>query len=211
MQERIALEEGNAALQQKVPARERLVAAARQLFSERGFHRTAMADLAEHAQVSVGTIYRSFANKSEIVRAIAEADTRDTLESLRENISKVRDGTITGAAAVEQLIFDWVSKRSDALEYEIVAEGHRNPEVAEVVSGICGQFRDLFKELARILRSDIDQAEIEGFAELLLACLFGMGNREFTGPHLCERETAKIVTGLLLRSLEIGAYEKHGT
>ena len=190
-------------MQQKISTRTRIVAAARKLFSERGFHRTAMADLADHAQVSVGTIYRSFANKSEIVRAIAEADTRDTLEDLRENIGKVRDGTITGAAAVEQLICGWISKRTDALEYEIVAEGHRNPEVAEVVVRISHQFRGLFKDLAASLRSDISEAEIEGFAELLLACLFGLGNREFTGPHLCEQETAKIVTWLLLRSLDV--------
>ena len=188
-------------MQQKVPTKERIVAAARQLFSERGFHRTAMADLADHAQVSVGTIYRSFANKSEIVRAIVEADTQDTLERLREDIDKVRDGTITGATAIEQLIFEWISNRSDALEHEIVAEGHRNPEIAGILTEICGQFRDLFRDLARILRPDMDEPEIEGVTEILLACLFGMGNREFTQPHLCEQDTAAIVTRLILHSL----------
>jgi TetR/AcrR family transcriptional repressor of uid operon len=188
-------------LQQKISAKERIVAAARQLFSERGFHRTAMADLAEHAQVSVGSIYRSFDNKSEIVRAIVEADTQDTLELLRENSDKVRNGTITGAAAIEQLIAEWVSTRHDALGHEIVAEAHRNPEIANVISGICGEFRDLFRDLVHILRSDMDETEIEGFTELLIACLFGMGNREFTQPHLCEKDTAAVVTKLLLRSI----------
>lgn len=189
-------------MQQKVPARERIVAAARQLFSERGFHRSAMADLAEHAQVSVGTIYRSFASKSEIVRAIVEADTQDTLERLRSNIDKVREGEIAGAEAIEQLICDWVSNRHDALGHEIVAEAHRNPEIAAVISEISGEFRDLFRVLGRILRPELAEAEIEGFSEILLACLFGMGNRDFTQPHLCEQDTAAVVTRLILRMLE---------
>jgi TetR/AcrR family transcriptional regulator, repressor for uid operon len=188
-------------LQQKISTRERLVAAARQLFSERGFHRTAMADLADHAQVSVGTIYRSFSSKSEIVRAIVEADTQDTLERLRSNIDKVRDGEIAGETAIEQLISEWVCTQHDALGHEIVAEAHRNPEIAEIISEISGQFRELFRILAKILRPDMGEAEIEGVSEILLACLFGMGNRDFTQPHLCEQATAAVVAKLILRSV----------
>lgn len=170
-----------------------------------------MADLAEHAQVSVGTIYRSFANKSEIVRAIAEVDTGDTLERIRDDIDKVRDGRITGAEAIEHLIFECISNRSDAIKHEIVAEGHRNPEVAEVVAGIGAQFRGLLRDLVRIMRPNMEDAEIEGIAELLIACLFGMGNRDFTAPQLGEQETATIVTRLILRSLGAEGIKKHST
>jgi TetR/AcrR family transcriptional repressor of uid operon len=188
-------------LQQNASARERIVASARRLFAERGFHRTAMADLAEDAQVSVGAIYRSFSSKSEIIRAIVQADTEETLGQLCADIDQVQRGAISGDAAVERMILDWVSKRSDALAHEIVAEGHRNPEVAEIVTAVCSQFREAFRQLARILRPGLDATEIEGVAELLLACLFGMGNRQFTGPSLDELETAAAVTRLILRGL----------
>lgn len=124
---------GDVALQHKAPARERIVAAARQLFSERGFHKTAMADLADFAQVSVGAIYRSFTSKSDIIRAIILTDTEETFGQLQAEIDEVRAGRTTGDAAVERLIMEWLSKRDDALNHEIVAEGHRNPEVAELL------------------------------------------------------------------------------
>ena len=49
--------------------RERLVAAARELFAEHGFEVT-LDDIARHAGVGVGTAYRRFANKGELLDAI---------------------------------------------------------------------------------------------------------------------------------------------
>lgn len=188
-------------MQQKGIAKDRIVSAAKQLFAERGFHRTSMADLAEFAQVSVGAIYRSFASKSEIIRAIIQAETEETLKQLQTSIDQVRSGEVVGADAVEGMIFRWLSERSDALEHEVVAEGHRNREIASLISDVCGQFRDLFRTLARLLRPGLSDEEAEGVAELLLACLFGMGNREFTHPRLTEAQTAIAVSRLILRGV----------
>src|SRR5436309_3675716 len=46
--------------------RERLLAAARELFAEQGFGVT-LDDVARHAGVGVGTAYRRFANKEELI------------------------------------------------------------------------------------------------------------------------------------------------
>lgn len=190
-------------MQQKVGAKDRIVAAARELFAERGFHRTAMADLAEHAQVSVGTIYRSFASKSEIIRAIIRDDTEGTFEELKADIELVRHGSIGGAAAIENLIAQWVSHRHDALNHEIVAEAHRDPEVAGLITSTAGQFRELFRNLAQLTQPDLPDDELEGVAELLLACLFNMGNRWFTKPGLDDAQTAASVARLILRALKL--------
>ena len=188
-------------MQHKPSARERVIASAKQLFSERGFHRTAIADLAEDAQVSVGGIYRCFANKSAIIRAIVDDDTAQTLEQLRSEIEKVRTGAAFGAEVVERLVFQWLSRRVDALNHEIVAEGHRNPEVAEVIRAVCTEFREQLRTLVKLLQPDMEDGEVEGAAELLLACLFGMGNRQFTQPRLDEGPTAAIVAQLFLKGL----------
>lgn len=189
-------------MQKKVSARERIVLSAKQLFSERGFHSTAMADLAEYAQVSVGAIYRSFSSKSEIIRAIIQADTEETLGELQAAIDQVREGSISSAVALERMVLQWVSTCNDALNHEIVAESHRNPEMGDMIAGICGQFRELFRTFVKLLQQDLGEAEVEGGAELLLACLFGMGNREFTQPRLDESQTAAVVTKLILRALK---------
>ncbi|WP_264446520.1 TetR/AcrR family transcriptional regulator [Novosphingobium sp. JCM 18896] len=190
-------------MQHKLPVREKVVASAKRLFSERGFHRTAMADLALDAQVSVGAIYRSFASKADIIRDIIRADTDGTLDELRANISAVRNGTTKGQDTIAQMILEWASpQQDDALYHEIIAEAHRSPEVAQMVTSTCGEFRELLRELATLLKPGLTEAEIEGVAELLLACLFGMGNREFTAPRLSPDQTAAVVTQLLLQGVK---------
>lgn len=52
-----------------VQNRERLLAAARELFAEQGFEVT-LDDIARHAGVGVGTAYRRFANKDELLDAL---------------------------------------------------------------------------------------------------------------------------------------------
>src|SRR4051812_13511494 len=51
--------------------RERLLAAASELFAERGLGVT-LNDIAHHAGVGVGTAYRRFANKEEVIDALFE-------------------------------------------------------------------------------------------------------------------------------------------
>lgn len=188
-------------MQHKASPRDRIVTKAKQLFAERGFHRTAMADLAEAAQVSVGTIYRAFPSKSEIIRAIIEADTHETLEELQHDIDVIQQGAVERRQAVEAMILRWITNRKDAIEHEIVAECHRNPQLAALVSCVCAKYREQFRKMARLLQPDADQIQIEGAVELLLACLFGMGNREFTAPALDDEQTAIVVSNLILKAL----------
>jgi len=189
--------------QKKAPTRDRIVAAAKQLFGERGFHQTAMADLAGAAQVSVGTIYRTFPGKSEIIRAIILSDTEGTLGELQGDIARLEAGVDSRADVVESMVLRWVSKRDDdALGHEIVAECHRNPELAELIACICTRLRDQFRTLAHLLQPGATPLQVEGAAELLLACLFGMGSREFTGPTLTDEQTASAVTALVLKALD---------
>jgi AcrR family transcriptional regulator len=56
--------------------RERLLAAARELFAERGLDVT-LNDIAHHAGVGVGTAYRRFTNKEEVIDALFEQGLQD--------------------------------------------------------------------------------------------------------------------------------------
>jgi TetR/AcrR family transcriptional regulator, repressor for uid operon len=188
-------------LQHGAPARERIIAAAKRLFSERGFHKTAMADLALDAGVSVGAIYRSFASKAEIIRAIVQTDTQETLRKLRTDIDQVRRGEVSGPAAVERMMGEWTTIRDEALNHEIVAEGYRDPEVAEVISSVGQQYGNLFRDLIVIVRPGSTDERIEVGVEILLACMFGMGHRAFTRPRLDNERTAALLTDLIFRGL----------
>src|SRR3954454_1239219 len=56
--------------------RERLLTAARELFAERGLNVT-LNEIAHHAGVGVGTAYRRFANKEEVIDALFEEGLQD--------------------------------------------------------------------------------------------------------------------------------------
>lgn len=65
--------------------RELLLAAARELFAERGLSVT-LNDIAHHAGVGVGTAYRRFANKEEVIDALFEESLQDVAAVAREGL-----------------------------------------------------------------------------------------------------------------------------
>jgi len=67
----------------KLRTRETIVAAALQLFSERGYQQTTVADIAEAAEVSKGTLFAYFRSKEDIVFADTEPLRDELFHELR--------------------------------------------------------------------------------------------------------------------------------
>src|SRR3954463_10741318 len=67
--------------------RERLLAAARELFASRGLDVT-LNDIAHHAGVGVGTAYRRFANKEEVIDALFEEGLQDIAAVANEALAE---------------------------------------------------------------------------------------------------------------------------
>src|SRR4051794_26088177 len=66
--------------------RERLLAAARELFAERGLNVT-LNEIAHHAGVGVGTAYRRFSNKEEIIDALFEEGLQDVAAAANDALA----------------------------------------------------------------------------------------------------------------------------
>ena len=74
--------------------RDKLVAAAREVFGERGFAGTRMGDLADAAGVSHGTVYTYFDTKEDVLLAVLDAVQADlhaamTLPNVRDPIARI--------------------------------------------------------------------------------------------------------------------------
>jgi AcrR family transcriptional regulator len=81
--------------------RERVLAAARQLFASKGVEETSMNEIAHAAQVGVGTLYRRFAHKGELCLALLW----DDIERFQQLITAQFEATQGTRSAFELLDF----------------------------------------------------------------------------------------------------------
>lgn len=112
--------------------RQAILAAAKALFAERGFHAAGMAEIAARAGLTPANLYRYFPAKAAIVRAIADAQ-RERMVARIEQALTVPDA---GAALADLLAYFMAEARDLAMSrlwLEILAETARNPDVRRLV------------------------------------------------------------------------------
>ncbi len=77
--------------------RQEILAAALELFAQRGYHRISMQEIAEKAEFAIGTLYKFFRNKEELYKALVleqcdhfEAELLQALTGAGDEIAKLR-------------------------------------------------------------------------------------------------------------------------
>ncbi len=108
--------------------RAEIVAAARACVLRHGFHGASMSEIASHAHMSVGQIYRYFANKDAIVHAIVEHIISARVAWIASTGRQADLPTI-----LAQRMFDDAHADDQSLLLEVTAEAARNPAVADIV------------------------------------------------------------------------------
>src|SRR5438270_3688021 len=114
--------------------RMQILEAAIACFAKRGFHQTSMHDISAEAGISVGLIYRYFANKEAVIAAMADEHTthiRELLEEARQAPSLLESLEILFTAHCCE-----DPKVQSAFVVDLYSEASRNPEVAELVRGV---------------------------------------------------------------------------
>ena len=75
----------------KARTRARLLAAGRELFAANGLKETAIAEIAERADIAIGSFYNYFRTKEELLDALLEAELAHQLALLQERQAQVSD------------------------------------------------------------------------------------------------------------------------
>lgn len=75
----------------KARTRAALLAAARELFAARGLERTTIAEIAERADIAIGSFYNYFPTKEELLEALLEAELAAQVEVLRRRQAQAGD------------------------------------------------------------------------------------------------------------------------
>lgn len=76
---------------QKLGYRGDILAAAIELFSEKGYHNVSMHEIAERAEFSIGTLYKYFKNKEDLYKALMMEKAEEYHRILSEVLSKNDD------------------------------------------------------------------------------------------------------------------------
>jgi AcrR family transcriptional regulator len=133
------------------PPAERLLAAAEELFGERSYGRTTVADICARAGMATGSFYAYFDSKSEIFAAVVRTINRDLRRAMAMAVEQASDNQRARERACFRAFFDMVSKRPwiDRIvrESEFVAPG---------------LFREYYEQLARGYARGVRVAQLAG-------------------------------------------------
>jgi TetR/AcrR family transcriptional repressor of uid operon len=178
--------------------RTQILEAAIVCFAKRGFHQTSMHDVSAEAGISVGLIYRYFANKEAVISAMAERhkqEIHDLLERARQAASLFESLEILFTAHCSESS----PKVLSAFVVDLYAEASRNPEIADLVRDVLETSMDGVTDL--IARSPEAKAgAAHGLAphelsELIFAVARGTLMRDVLQPQemtAAERRTKQL-------------------
>ena len=145
-------------------------------FAQRGFHQTSMHDISAEAGISVGLIYRYFANKEAVISAMADRhkkEIHDVLDRARQAPTLLESlETLFTAHCCEN-----TPKMLSAFVVDLYAEASRNPQIANLVRDVLQTSMDGVTDL--IARSPEGKNAAGGLApnelsELIFAVARGM-------------------------------------
>ena len=131
--------------------RERLLRAAADVFAERGYDGTRVADIAAAAGVSNGAMYAHFGSKAEL---LVDALRTHGRRLLAEAFAADPDRSVTDLLL---MIGRWLPRRRDASGYLIVealVAARRDKDVAEPMRDYIGERGDWLAGLMRIAQAD---------------------------------------------------------
>jgi AcrR family transcriptional regulator len=93
------------------PPDARLLAAAEELFGERSYHRTTVADICARAGMATGSFYSYFGSKAEIFAAVVRAINTDLRQAMRQALEHAEQNQRARERASFRVYFDMLSKR----------------------------------------------------------------------------------------------------
>lgn len=183
----------------KVEARrQQILDAAADCARRSGFHGASMSEIAHTAGLSVGQIYRYFANKEAIVAAIVERDLAEIRDKFTE--FETYDGGMV--EAVIDRCSEAVERNYDlgraGLMLEVMAEAARNPRVAAAVQAADTAERALGR---RVLDAGAPperrEAETLARGEVLSMLFDGMAMRAVNNPGADHAEIARVLKAVM--------------
>lgn len=114
----------------RLERREQLLEAARDAFAERGYHATAMDDIAERAGVSKPVLYQHFASKDDLYLGLLDVQAERLVRLVEEALAATEDNAERVAGAVEAY-FAFVDQEDAGYRLVFASDLSANPRVRD--------------------------------------------------------------------------------
>jgi AcrR family transcriptional regulator len=118
--------------------RDRILAAATKVFSEKGYHSSTIQDVVRESGLSVGAIYTYFSGKDELIRLSCDQIATRGLEQLAERLAPATSTAERLAIAIRlyvETIDDYEGAPGQVSLLQAWAEADREPAVREMLAG----------------------------------------------------------------------------
>lgn len=167
-------------------------------FVEKGFHGAGISGIAESCGISVGHLYHYFGRKDDLILAVVrrELDRQEARIEEFENLDPrhMRQDLVETATSI-------ITRNEDpfrtVLNFEILAEAQRNPEVAVILQRHDEHMRNRFA--AVLQRAGVD-APLKR-TELLFTVFSGLPARALRHPEQERAALLELVEGVVLKIL----------
>ncbi|MDR7434458.1 MAG: TetR/AcrR family transcriptional regulator [Armatimonadota bacterium] len=141
-------------IERKELTRRQILEAARQVFSERGYHGTSMDDIAQASGTSKGALYFHFSSKEELFHALVEEFAQILAEEVAQAIQRER-GAVAKVEAALRTVLEAASRHRQLAKIVLVEWNGLGPAFAERRF----QLRSL---MADLIKTQLDEAVEEG-------------------------------------------------
>jgi AcrR family transcriptional regulator len=111
---------GSRSERKRARTRAELLAAARKVFAQRGYHDTSIADITERADVGVGTFYLHFRDKDDMFNTLLDEGFYDLREAIEADL---RDGDGRSLTRLVTAVFRQAYVRRDLFQIAMTARG----------------------------------------------------------------------------------------
>ncbi len=197
------LEQADCTLSAPRPQVLRILQAARCCFERYGFHAASMAQIAGAAGMSVGHIYRYFANKEAVVAAIVEQDLEEVFADIETLVGTPDEVAGRILAHMERSR----CRSRTALWLEMLAEGARNPKIAALITTFDRRIRDRLHQaisqgcIDRGQQAQMDAEEIGTRMSLIGLLIDGWQVRTFMEGDALPEGVQQRIRALLAQTL----------
>ena len=175
-----------------------ILSCAEKHFSNKGFHGAGISGIAADCGISVGHLYHYFGSKDELILAVVKSEMGRQDESITAFEDLSPENLRLEMAELTTAIFSTDAEPfRTVLNFEILAEAQRNPDVAELLQQQDKQMRLRFVSILR--RAGIDDPETR--TELIFTIFSGLSARALRHPQQERAALLVVIKDVILKIL----------